>query len=177
MIHFYLFPNIQLLLVSNHKRQRISQKYGFKFEILTSSVSRENISLLIERISRSYPKYDIREWYYEKRKLSEETKAKISKSMTGKKRSERAKFITSQKLKGKSNFEGKHHNIDTKMKMAEKKYGNDWNKQKIWAYNSKLDKEIRINHLRDLPKDFSLGRNYDSTESMISASTNLPKEK
>ena len=67
--------------------------------------------------------------------------------MTGKKRSDRAKFITSQKLKGKSNFQGKHHNIDTKIKMAEKKYGNDWNKEKIWAYNSKIDKEIRINNL------------------------------
>lgn len=173
MIHFYCYNSEKKVIVSDLEPIAIKEKFGHRCEILTSINDRDAIDLITERLKRSHPRF---QFVLElkkikpvrpKRKLSEETKAKMAASHTGKKKSEETKKKISDKMKGKSNFEGKTHNYESKRLIAEKSYGNKKVAGTRWVNNPDRETEKRVRSLRDIPDGYILGRDYDSIEQLI----------
>lgn len=165
MIHFYCFSSSKILLVSDLPSDKIKAKYGHRYEILTSVKDKESVDLIKVRILRSYPGYIIEEVYQKsKHVFTDEQKKKISESKIGKPRDALTRAKISAKLKGRSNFQGKTHNIETKEVMREKKLGNQHTKGYVWAHDPRSDTEVRVKTRADIPKGFSKGRDYYSTE-------------
>ena len=67
-------------------------------------------------------------------------------------------------MAGKSNFEGKRHNNDTKAVMSEKAMGNQRVTGLYWCHNPLTGQERRVRDRNDLPVGFIIGRDYDSIE-------------
>ena len=88
----------------------------------------------------------------------------MSEAKMGKPRDEATRQKISRGLKGRSNFQGKHHNYETKEIMAEKKIGNKHTKDTYWAHDPRSDKETRVKDMHRLPYGYQLGRDYYSTE-------------
>lgn len=164
MIHFYCFANDKLIIVSDLAIDKIKNQFGHRFEILTSVKDKESVPIILPRIIRSYPGYVVREKFKKVPFFSEESRKKISESKRNKPRDEATRAKISAALKGRSNFQGKKHSEETKKVMAERKLGNDHVKDRIWAHNPRGDDEVRVKELKDIPKGFSKGRDYYSTE-------------
>ena len=143
----------------------VRNKFGYQYEIINSIRDASVISVIKIKLERSYVSYKFVEWYQKVRKpMSDETKRKMSEAKMGKPRDETTRQKISAGLKGRSNFQGKKHNADTKDVMAEKKLGNQHTKDSYWAYDSKTDKETRVKDRNNLPAGYQLGRDYDSIE-------------
>ena len=85
------------------------------------------------------------------RKLDEEVKNKISRTM-----------------KGKSNFHGKRHSEESKQAIGAKQIGNSNVKDRYWAHDPRSDSEIRVKSRLNIPVGYSQGRDYYSIEPLIS---------
>jgi len=144
---------------------RVRVKFGYQYEIINSIKDTSVIEVVKVKLERTYGSYKFVEWYQKVRKpMSDETKKKMSKAKMGKPRDEATRQKISAGLKGRSNFQGKKHNADTKDVMAEKKLGNQHTKDSYWAYDPKADKETRVRDRNNLPAGYQLGRDYDSIE-------------
>lgn len=168
MINFYLFHTDKKIVVSDYPVERVKKKYGYKFEILNSIKDLTAQDLVIERIKRQYPLFSVA--FYKKRpstKLSEEVKKKISLSKIGKPRDEATRKKISATMKGKSNFHGKKHRQESKEKIAAKFYGNKNVAGTHWVHDPRGDTEKRVRDRTNIPKGFSLGRDYYSTEAGV----------
>jgi group I intron endonuclease len=167
-------------LNKNKERNKYLQnswnKYGkesFKFYTLIETV---NDRILLNKLEKFYINYmhsHISENGYNiswggdvpnlNRKMSEESKLKLSLSKKGKKRPPRTKEWTenfiksnigktrtedckrkmSERTKGENNpFYGKKHSEETKKKMSEQRIGNTYNKNKLWQIDQKERKSI-----------------------------------
>ena len=101
--------------------------------------------------------------------MDEPTKAKISNTM-----------------KGKSNFEGKKHKLESRQKTSSTKKGICTHLKHVWIYSPVYDKERRIERRNDIPENYRLGRSQEIIEywmytllesNKLRHSTNSPKEK
>lgn len=165
MIHFYCFISNKKLLISDLPVEKIKARYGFRYEIVNSIRDRSSLDAIKQRVLRSYPAYEIEEWFQkEKLTLTTEHREKISASKRGKPRDEETRKKISLALKGRSNFQGKQHSTETKSIMAQKKIGNQHTKESLWAHDPRGSKEVRVRNLKDIPVGFSKGRDYYSTE-------------
>lgn len=158
MIHFYFFQKDNKLLVSDHSRDKIKVKYGPNFEIVNSVKDKESLNIVKTRIARSYPKAIFIEDFYVKKVFSAKTRAKLRQRKLGKPRADWVKQKISSKMKGKSNFEGKRHNEDSKRKTARALQNNTNVKGKVWVYNPYSDTESRVDNILEAPSGFRKGR-------------------
>lgn len=165
MINFYCYIQDKKIIASDLPVDKIRSKFGHRYEILTTIKDKDAIDVTKSRILRSYPQFIIEEvWQKVKQPVSEETKRKISESKIGKPRDPETRAKISAGLKGRSNFQGKRHNDETKKAMAEKKLGNQHVKDYIWVHDPRGDKEKRVKTRMEIPVGFSEGRDYYSTE-------------
>lgn len=165
MIHFYCFNSDRKILVSDLPLEKIKAKFGHRYEILTSIKDKSSVDVTRARVQKSYPQFIIEELYQKvKQPVSDETRKKISQSKIGKPRNPETRAKISAKLKGRSNFQGKKHNDDTKKAMADKKLGNQHTKDYVWVHDPRGDTEKRVKTLTEIPKGFSKGRDYYSVE-------------
>ena len=165
MFHFYDFYSDKKLIISDLPQERVRKKFGFKYEILNSVKDKESIDIIASRILRSLPGYEIEKVFAAGKKvLSAEHRRILSETKKGKPRDEATRAKISATLKGRSSFQGKKHREESKRKIAESKYGNDHAKNRIWAFDPRGKKEVRVLSIRDIPVGFSKGRDYYSTE-------------
>lgn len=165
MIHFYCYHNEKKIIVSDFPLERVKNRFGHKFEILTSVKDRQSIAVVTPRILRSYPNFIIKEHLMKsKPRMTEEAKRKISLSKLGKPRDEETKRKISLARKGKSNFEGKKHKEESKRLIALGNKGNQFNRGSYWAHDPKTGKEIRVKTKADIPPGYVQGRDYYAIE-------------
>lgn len=164
MFHFYCFSSDKKILVSDLPLEKIKAKFGFKFERLTSVNEKTAIPFTVARLIKNYPNYNFKELYIKERKVRDETRKNIPSPLLGIPRSLEVRAKISASCKGRSNFQGKSHNAETKAKMAAAKLGNDHVKDTLWAHDPRSDKEVRVGSMKEIPNGFSRGRDYYSTE-------------
>ena len=165
MYHFYNFSTFKKLIVSDLPLEKIKEKFGYKFERVTSVNDKNSVSFVMSRIIRNFPGYSIEEHYQKVNKpLTDEQRQKISTSKLGKPRPPEVRARISAALKGRSNFQGKTHTEETRSKMAAAKMGNTHTKGTVWAHNPRSDEEVRVRDLKEIPVGYSKGRDYYSTE-------------
>lgn len=169
MIHLYCYSSRRTLIVSDHPSTIIRSKYGIGFEIITSIKEKESLSIILPRILRSYNGYKVIEHYRRKQRISasEETRMKISLIKRGIPRPIESNMKTSMTMRGRSNFQGKRHSDETKSVMSSKALGNQRVAGLYWCHNPVTGVEKRVKDRNNLPPGFILGRDYDSTESMV----------
>lgn len=161
-----MFTNDKKIVISNYPTEKVKKKYGFRFEILNSIKDENAIDVITERIKKQYPLFILEKYIFKKRVavFSEETRKKMSLSKLGKPRDEVTRKKISAGLKGRSNFQGKKHKEESKEKIAEAKLGNQHNKNTYWIHDPSGDTEKKVKDRNQVPKGFSLGRDYYSTE-------------
>jgi hypothetical protein len=165
MFHFYCITLEKKLIVSDLPIEKIKSKFGFKFERLTSVKDKTAVPHIIGRLVKNYPDYSIEEHFVKIRKAnSNEGRKNVPSPLLGIPRSLEVRAKISAACKGRSNFQGKSHNAETKAKMATAKMGNDYVRGKLWAHDPRSDKEVRVNDMKEIPTGFSRGRDYYSTE-------------
>ncbi len=165
MFHFYCLSFEKKLIVSDLPIEQIKSKFGFKFERLTSVKDKTSVPYIINRIIKNFPDYCIEEHFVKIRKVRTiEGRKKVPSPLLGIPRSLEVRSKISASCKGRSNFQGKSHNAETKAKMAAAKLGNEHVKDTLWAHDPRSDTEVRVNNLREIPVGFSRGRDYYSVE-------------
>ena len=168
MIHIYLFNRQKLILLSDYPSFKIKNRYGHQYEILTSIKDPSVLSTILPRITRPYSDHSIIEWFIKERKpFTEEHRRKISYKNSLRRRSLESRLRTSLAMRGRSNFQGKRHSDETKSVMSSKALGNQRVAGLYWCHNPVTGVERRVKDRNNLPPGFILGRDYDSTESMV----------
>lgn len=171
MYNFYCFNKDKKIVISNFPSDKIKQKFGNHYEILTSVTELDSVALVLTRLLRSYSSFTVEEFYVKpKRSLTEEHKKKIGLSKIGKPRSLEARQKISHSLKGRSNFAGKKHHPETKQKMAESKIGNVHIRNRAWFHNPTTGEEIMRYSYKDVPSSFMKGRDFYKIEMLRYAS-------
>lgn len=166
MIHIYCFSSLKTIIVSDRPSDNIKDKYGHRYEILTSIKERDSVSIVLPRVIRSYSGYTVIEWYTRKKRgsPSAETRAKIAAARLGVARSIASNMKASATMKGRSNFKGKKHTIETRDAIASKMIGNDHASGLIWCHDPVSGEEKRIADLVELPAGWVIGREFYSIE-------------
>lgn len=165
MYYFYVFYSCKQIIVSDLDQTRVRKRYGNKIELINSVKDKESIEIIKPRILRNYIGFQfVEEFQKPKYVMSPEHKQALINSKLGKKRSEEVKKKISLAKKGKSNFEGKKHTYETKRLMSARKIGQAQHKEYIWAHDPVSDKEIMVKNRSEIPKGYSQGRDYYSTE-------------
>ena len=171
MIHVYCFQSTKEIVVTDRPIDQLIDKYGRRYEVLTSFASKDSASVIIPRLARNYNGFTITEWYVPEKRVgipwTEERKAAHSLKMQGKVKSEEAKAKTSATMKGKSNFAGKRHRDESKAAIAEAKIGNDHAAGLVWCHHPVTGEEKRVETLADIPPGWIPGREYYSIETLM----------
>ena len=164
MIHFYLFHKQNMLLISDLAKDKIKVKYGPIFEIVNSVKDKSSLEIVKPKITRQYPKCEVVEDFYLRKVFSEETRKKLAQAKLGKARPDWVRDKISSKMKGKSNFEGKKHRRDSRIKTALSMMDNNCIDGHKFIYNPTTNQEKRVKDIIKLPPGFRLGRNPDAVE-------------
>lgn len=165
MYYFYVFYSNKQIIVSDLDQNRVRKRYGNKIELINSVKDKDSIELIKPRILRNYSGFQfVEEFQKPKYVMTPEHKQALINSKLGKKRSEEVRKKISLAKKGKSNFEGKKHTYETKRLMSALKIGQAQHKDYIWVHNPETDKELMVKDRFSIPKGFSQGRDYYSTE-------------
>lgn len=173
MINFYVSYKQKKLYVSDYPLDRAKRHFGIEIELVNSIKDKEYLDVVKARVLRSYNGFAVEEQMQKpKYVMTPEHKQALINSKLGKKRSEEVRKKISQAKKGKSNFEGKKHSYETKRLMSAKKIGKAQHKDYIWAHDPNSDKEIMVKEIKDIPKGYSKGRDYYSTEDGLYAMNN-----
>lgn len=168
MIHFYCFSNIKKIIVSDFKVEDIRRIFGYKYEVVNSVKEKESVEIVKSKLLKFYPTYIIEDHFKKiKTPITDAGRKKISDSKIGLKRDAATRAKISASKKGKSNFQGKKHNNETKQIMAEKKLGNQHAKNLVWAHDPSSDKEIRVKDRGKIPVGYMKGRDYYIMENFI----------
>lgn len=162
MIHFYLFHKQNLLLISDQAREKIKAKYGSFFEIVNSVKDKSSLELVKPKIIRQHPRCEVLEDFYTKKIFSEETRKKLAQAKLGTTKPDWVKSKISSKMKGKSNFEGKSHRRESRIKTSLSMMNNNNIDGHRFIYNPTTNKEKRVKDIINLPPGFRLGRNPDN---------------
>jgi len=169
MIHFYAYHKQQLLLISDYPKDKIKDKYGPVFEIVNSIKDKESLEHIKPRITRQFPKYSVEEYLYQKRVFSEETRKRMALAKLNKPRADWVREKISSKMKGKSNFEGKEHRRESRIKTSLSRMNQvNVNHEYKYIYNPTLDKELRVKDTINLPDGYRLGRKPEIGEHLRS---------
>ena len=159
MFHFYCLTIEKKLIVSDLPIEKIKSKFGFKFERLTSVKDKTAVPHIMNRLIKNYPDHSIEEHFVKIKKVRpDNAREKVPSPLLGIPRSLEVRAKISAACKGRSNFQGKSHNAETKAKMATAKLGNDHVRGKLWAHDPRSDKEVRVNDMKEIPNGFSRGR-------------------
>ena len=172
MIIFYCFNRIKTIIISNKPVDEVRIKYGTHYEILNAIKDITVLETVKVRTLRQFPSYKVIEIISKPRvgqPRSEETRLKMSQAKLGKPRDEETRAKIFNTMKGRSNFAGKRHHYESKEKIGEKQVGNTNVKNTYWVHDPRSDKELRVRERNRYPAGYQLGRDYYSTEPMISA--------
>ena len=163
MIRFYCFYSISTIVISDHSIDKIKRRYPYSFEILTSIKDRNSIDIVRGKLTKTYRDFEWSTWLKHIVVHTAESNLSRSRTMTGRKRPDVVKERISRNMKGRiANFTGHRHNGITKMKMAEKKWGNTAVKGRIWVNDGKGN-EKRV-YPDEVPVGWKIGRDYDIRE-------------
>lgn len=165
MYSFYVSYKQKKVFVSDYPMEKARRHFGHDIELVNSIKDKEHLELIKSRVLRSFNGFEVVE-QMEKPKyvMTPEHKQALINSKLGKKRPDDVRRKISLSKKGKSNFEGKKHTYETKRLMAARKIGNTHNKEYIWAHDPNSSAEVMVKDLNSIPKGFSKGRDYYSTE-------------
>ena len=186
MVSFYLFNKTRTIVISNHPVDRVKNKYGHSYEIINTIKDENSIDIVKTRTLRSYPDYKFVNFLKTTWTLSEETKKRMSLAKMGRKWDEATKAKISNTMKGKSNFEGKRHRLESRQKTSSTMKGICTHLKHVWIYSPIFDKEKRIERKSEMPENYRLGRSQEVLEywlytlsegNKLRHSTNSPKEK
>ena len=166
MIHVYSFNKDKLIVISDKDKDKITKKYGHKYEIINSFKDKQSILHYRLKLERQSPTFGIVEDYYVKKFHSEETKQRMSKSHLGLKHSDEVKKKMSRSHAGKSNHTGKKHSELTKSRISKKMAGKKQVQGKKIIYNPSTDKERRVADIINLPVGFRKGRDPEVIDTM-----------
>jgi len=169
MIHFYVFHKEALMLISDLPKEKIKVKYGPIFEIVNSVKDKDSLDLIKPRIIRQYPKLSIVEDFYVRKVFSEETREKLRQKKLGRPRADWVREKISSKMKGKSNFEGKEHNVVSRKKTSLSMQGKQNTKGKFYIYNPYTDHETMIDKGSPIPEGYRLGRDPENIGGFMSS--------
>ena len=115
MIHIYSFNKDKLIVISDKSKDKITKKYGHKFEILNSFNDKQSIIHYRDRLERQSPTFNVVEDYYVKKINSPDARLKMSLAKRGTKRPDKVKEKISESRKGVGNFSGKKHYFKEKL--------------------------------------------------------------
>ena len=166
MIHVYSFNKDKLIVISDKDKDKITKKYGHKYEIINSFKDKQSILHYRLKLERQSPTFGIVEDYHVKKFHSEESKLKTSQTMTGKKRPDKVKAKISESRKGVGNFSGKKHSNLTKRRISHKMSGKKQVQGKKIIYNPSTDQERRVADIINLPAGFRKGRDPEIIDTM-----------
>ena len=152
MVNFYLFNKTRTIIISNHPVSKVRKKYGHSYEIINSIKDENSIDVIKSKTLRSYPDYNIINFFIRKFEFTDEARQKMSLAKLGKKRDEATKAKISDTMKGKSNFEGKKHRLESRQKTSSTKKGICTHMKHVWIYSPIYDIEKRIERKNDLPE-------------------------
>jgi len=158
MIHVYSFNRDKLIVISDKDRDKITKKYGHKYEIINSFKDKQSILPYRLKLERQSPTFGVVEDYYVKKVHSEESRLKMSRAHTGLKHSNEVKKKMSRSHAGKSNHTGKKHSKNTKDRISQKMLSKKQVLGKKIIYNPAIDKERRVVDIINLPAGFRKGR-------------------
>ena len=148
-----------MLLISDQAKEKIKAKYGPIFEIVNSVKDRDSVEIIKPKIVRQYPKCNVAEDFYLRKVFSEETRNKLAQAKLGKARPDWVRDKISSKMKGKSNFEGKKHRRESRIKTALSRMGQvNVSPDRKFIYNPTTNQERRVKDIINLPEGFRLGR-------------------
>lgn len=166
MIHIYSFNKDKLIVISDKAKDKITKKYGHKFEILNSFKDKQSIIHYRDRLERQSPTFNIVEDYYVKKVNSPEARLKMSLAKRGIKRPDKVKEKISASRKGVGNFAGKKHSTLSKRRISHKMLGKKQVEGKKLIYNPSTDTEKRVTDIINLPDGFRKGRDPEVIEQM-----------
>jgi len=166
MIHVYSFNKDKLIVISDKDKDKITKKYGHKYEIINSFKDKQSILYYRLKLERQSPTFGVVEDYYVKKYHSEETKQRMAKSHTGLKHSDEVKRKMSRSHAGKSNHTGKKHSKYTKDRISQKMSSKKQVLGKKIIYNPAIDKERRVADIINLPDGFRKGRDPEVINTM-----------
>lgn len=173
MIHFYYFQKDNKIVISDLERDKIKSNYGLNFEIVNSVRDKESLELVKPRVLRSYPNVTVEEKFFAKRIFSEYTKKKMALAKMNKPRADWVKEKISKKMKGKSNFEGKKHKRESRIKTSLSMMGMESVfKDTTYIFNPTTNEERRVKDVVNLPEGFRIGRKYGIGEHLKLRSRN-----
>jgi hypothetical protein len=164
MVNFYLFNKTRTIIVSNHPVDKVRKRFGYSYEIINTVKDESSIEVIKMKTLRSYPNYNVVNYLKKGWTLSEETKKKMSLAKIGRKMDEHTRAKISNTMKGKSNFEGKKHRLESRQKTASTKRGICTHMKHVWIYSPIYDKEKRIERRTDMPENYRLGRSQEIIE-------------
>lgn len=165
MINFYVSYKQKKLYVSDYPMDKAKRHFGIEVELVNSIKDKEYLEIVKARVLRSFNGFVVEEQMQKpKYVMTPEHKQALINSKLGKKRPEDVRKKISQAKKGKSNFEGKKHSYESKRLISARMTGVKQHKDYIWAHDPGSDKEIMVKSVKDIPKGFSKGRDYYSTE-------------
>lgn len=168
MINVYCYNSSKTIIISDRPSANVIARYGRGYEILTSIRERDSIAVIVSRLARNYSKFTITEWLTAIRPpISDETRARMAAAKIGKTRPEESNRKTSATMKGKSNFRGKKHTLESKQVISEKLIGNDNAAGLIWCHDPVSGEEKRIASVELLPRGWLIGREYYSMEPLL----------
>lgn len=165
MFNFYVSYKLKKIYCSDYPLDKARRHFHNDVELVNSIKDKEYLDVIKARVMRTFPGFELVEQMQKpKYVMTPEHKHALLMSKLGKKRSDEVKRKISEKNKGKSGFQGKKHRPDSKRLIGAAKLGNQVNKDLIWIHNPDTDQERKVKDRKDIPKGFSEGRDYYSTE-------------
>ena len=171
MYKIYCFLFEKKIVVSNLPLEKIKAMFGYRFEIL-NTVKEESLEVVLPKLLKPYQGFEVIHKKKVKKVFTEEGRAKLSAHRKGLKKSEEHKRKIAEARKGRGNFTGKRHSAESKLAIGEAMLGNDHVKGRLWIYDSRGDKEKRVNPQNGIPLGYSRGRDPEAMENGIFALTN-----
>ena len=150
MIHIYSFNKDKLIVISDKEKDKITKKYGYRYEIINSFKDKQSILHYRMKLEKQSPTFNIIEDYFVKKFHSQESKLKMSQSKIGTKRPDKVKAKISESRKGVGNFSGKKQVEGKKL-----------------IYNPSTDTEKRVVDIINLPDGFRKGRDPEVIDTML----------
>ena len=167
MIHIYSFNKDKLIVISDKEKDKITKKYGHRYEIINSFKDKQSILHYRLKLERQSPTFNVIEDYFVKKFHSQETKLKMSQAKIGIKRPDDVKNKIAESRKGVGNLSGKKHSTLSKRRISHKMSGKKQVEGKKLIYNPSTDTEKRVADIINLPDGFRKGRDPEVIDTML----------
>ena len=167
MIHIYSFNKDKLIVISDKEKDKITKKYGHRYEIINSFKDKQSILHYRLKLERQSPTFNVIEDYFVKKFHSQETKLKMSQAKIGIKRPDDVKNKIAESRKGVGNFSGKKHSTLSTRRISHKMSGKKQVDGKKLIYNPSTDTEKRVADIINLPDGFRKGRDPEVIDTML----------